>query len=101
MAEREKVIDGLNCHVKGDCAECPYREGWHTCNPTLESGLFADAIALLKAQEPVKPIHDQDVYPDGSVVVDLYFCGACEDEIEQGQKYCCNCGRPVKWIDKI
>ena len=50
--KREKVINGLECHVKGDCAECLYREGWHTCNPTPEIGLFADAIALLKAQEP-------------------------------------------------
>ena len=49
---RDDVIKGLECHVKGDCAECPYREGWHTCNLTPESGLFADAIALLKAQEP-------------------------------------------------
>lgn len=56
MTDREKVIKGLECHVKGDCAECPYREGWHTCNLTPESGLFADTLALLKAQEPQCPV---------------------------------------------
>ncbi len=50
--KREKVIKGLECHAKGECVECPYREGWHTCNMRPEEGLIADALVLLKAQEP-------------------------------------------------
>ena len=51
MIDREKVIKGLECCIKRDpddkmrCGECPY-EG--ACLNRLK----ADALALLKAQEP-------------------------------------------------
>lgn len=64
MNEREKVIKGLECCLpmttrKGlaDCKQCPYDR-----KITLEGGvtecchdLMADALALLKEQEPVEP----------------------------------------------
>ena len=49
----EKVIKGLECCSKGDCADCDnctYR-GIQTYVP-CESTLMRDALALLKAQEP-------------------------------------------------
>ena len=57
-----------------------------------------DVLELLKEQEPVKPIIEQDEYPDSTPKgFELYYCGACGDDIGDGQKYCSNCGRPVKW----
>lgn len=53
MNDREKVIKGLECCIKCDpddktrCGECPY-EG--ACLNRLK----ADALALLKAQEPIE-----------------------------------------------
>lgn len=62
----------------------------HEC---LDS-LHEDALALLKAQEPVEPIPglwDRDIQ--------LYKCGACGGEIGAGgiAKYCFHCGQAVKW----
>jgi len=54
--DREKVIRGLECCMVGDghspkCELCPYATvGDDTCQ-TMDD-LFADALALLKAQEP-------------------------------------------------
>lgn len=55
MSDREKVIKGLKCHVNGHphtrCHKCPYwgtgPHGSSECNV-----LAADALALLKEQEP-------------------------------------------------
>lgn len=50
--DREKVIKGWECHMEADtlkCADCPYREGWRTCN--FADTLFKDVYALLKEQE--------------------------------------------------
>ena len=46
------------------CADCPYREGWRTCN--FADTLFKDVYALLKEQEETKTI----------------ICPKCGDEIE-------------------
>lgn len=53
MTDREKVINGLECCSKGDCADCDNCTyyGMQT-NVPCESTLMRDAIALLKAQEP-------------------------------------------------
>jgi hypothetical protein len=94
MRDREKVIKGLECCVNdlGECDFCPYDEG----RGKLACGknLYSDAIALLKAQEPVKPIPglwDRDIQ--------LFICGECGGEIGAGgiAKYCFHCGRAVKW----
>ena len=49
----EKVIKGLECCSKGDCADCDNctYHGVQTDVP-CESTLMRDALALLKAQEP-------------------------------------------------
>lgn len=55
MEKREKVFKGLTCHVQENsrtrCHKCPY---WGTGPHGLSecSKLAADALALLKAQEP-------------------------------------------------
>lgn len=60
-----------------------------------------DALALLKApkkQEPIAPVVECDEYPDCTPKgFELYYCGACGDDIADGQKFCSNCGRRVQW----
>lgn len=59
MADREKVIKGLECCVlrdpddKHQCDDCPYRhpDGVITNSPCA-NGLMGNALSLLKAQEP-------------------------------------------------
>lgn len=53
MIDREKVIKGWECHMEADtlgCADCPYRQGWRTCN--FADTLFKDVYALLKVSVP-------------------------------------------------
>ena len=96
--DREKVIKGLECcgysHFMDKCQDCPY-DG-KDCFKKLKE----DAIALLKAQEPVEPTEpDED---------NMRYCGACGSPvgyevleapgIEYVQySYCPNCGTEVKW----
>jgi len=101
MAEREKVIKGLECCMVGDghspkCELCPYATvGDDTCQ-TMD-GLFADALALLKAQEPMKPTR----YQEGRWFK-TWRCGVCGGTLvfrngEDKPSYCTDCGRAVKW----
>lgn len=68
-------------------------------NTLVPQQLVLDAIALLKAQEPVEPIYGEDNY---------IRCGKCKHHIVgiiaqdtgnvmQIQKYCSECGQAVKW----
>lgn len=104
MIDREKVIKGLECCIPmterngiGDCCNCPYDR-----KITFEGGvtecchdLFTDALALLKAQEPVEPKRMRDAPREP------LRCGNCGAMIvifsDYTAKYCCKCGRAVKW----
>lgn len=92
MPDVKNVIKGLECcgytRFMDKCQECPY-DG-KDCFKRLK----VDALALLKAQEPVEPVPglwDRDI--------PLFNCGACGGEIGVGgiAKYCFHCGRAVKW----
>ena len=103
MAERDKVVKAFEfClmppsreELENDiCSheDCPYYREYN--GGKCVSALAADALALLKAQEPVEPIPglwDRDIQ--------LYKCGACGGEIGAGgiAKYCFHCGQAVKW----
>lgn len=81
-----ELSHGLTC----DC------EWWYNTAQMLK-----DAIAMLKAQEPVEPTIDThwetpSVYDD-DVKVTENKCGACGAEIDKWDKYCRVCGRAVKW----
>ena len=54
----------------------------------------ADALALLKEQEAVEPIHPE-------TADDPWFrCGSCGEEIVSEQfRFCPECGRKVLWHD--
>ena len=105
MPDREKVIRALEMHASGICnvlttngkEYCPYWENTDNCMVQL----LKDALELLKAQEPVKPIFDElDV--SGA-------CGNCGHALtyqkmfgenvlfEEQYKYCPECGRKVLW----
>lgn len=97
MLYREKVIEGLKFTLE--------ESGWDA-NAAYDQELMiqavADALALLKEQEPVEPIFDYDGR-------DVWRCGNChrnifhptrtdEDENEKNyRRFCFHCGREVKW----
>ena len=89
--KREKVIKGLEEFIADFKPFCGNKADWQR---------VYDALALLKAQEPVEPTEpDED---------NMRYCGACGSPvgyevleapgIEYVQySYCPVCGRPVKW----
>ena len=89
-----KVIKGLECCLAvTKCGTCPYNTGndsWCGNN----NQLLEDALALLKAMEPVKPVYSRMYNED----IAIYACGACGKEIGADcVKYCPHCGQAVKW----
>lgn len=87
MTEKEKVVQKLEEVI----AEAVYPDRPRKFMMPLE--LAEDALALLKAQEPVKPV------PDTSYGARPWWfvCGNCKLSVNEDQKYCSNCGRAVKW----
>ena len=95
MTDREKVIKGLECCSSAEeCGkQCPYWDDKGACRTHLE----ADALALLKAQEPMKPVVSEEKYGDA-----LDHCPSCERALPNGGEYgksyyCYKCGQAVKW----
>ena len=56
MEMKDKVIKGLECCSAYDyrCNDCPYQDDGGAEDDCYSDELYADALALLKAQEPVK-----------------------------------------------
>ena len=97
--EKWEVAEGLECCAVGaECDHCPYSKlnigGFEGCYQ-----MHQDALALLKAREPVKPVVD----------IDTWKCGNCGHALEHQKllgdnvlfheqyNYCPECGRAVKW----
>ena len=112
MPDREKVIKGWKCHIEAatlGCANCPYREGWRTCN--FADTLYKDVYAMLKEQEAelsfrnAKPIThtatklDDATCPScGNVVGEKIRTGAIGQSIVQVRwDYCRFCGQKLDW----
>ena len=92
MTDREKVIKGLECHMAMlACDKCPYYCG-DTCSGIDD--VVYDAIALLKAQEPVEPILKREAW---NKYYNYYVCPVCGEDLVYEQNYCSECGRAVKW----
>lgn len=106
MADMEKVIYDIErciCHVPDACRDCSKFSG--VGNLKCMEDLMADALVLLKEQEPVKP----------TVSVDTWICSKCGHTLESQEliddkenpqvlvhelyQYCPNCGKKVKWND--
>ena len=105
MTKQEKIIAAYNCIndklPDKRCEKCPYGYGYLdqtgdnyfvTCNTEM---IMADAIALLKAQEPMKPVFEKQFRPD----IKYYKCGKCGTSLGANgiANYCMFCGRAVKW----
>ena len=93
MTDREKVIKGLECcaEMSGDeCRKCPYGDECLVPDfPCGMSHLAADALALLREQEPVPP---------DTAGAPWWRCGNCGGDIVTEQfKFCPWCGKAVKW----
>lgn len=86
---KENVIEGLELSYAYSNVD--------ECNTLVPQQLVLDALALLKAQEPVKPTR----YQEGRWFK-TWRCGACGGTLvfrngEDKPKYCTDCGRAVKW----
>ena len=86
--KREKVIGHLGI-LRTWCAVNPkYSMALSVNDCDKAVGWLDDAIEMMKAQEPVKPIENAG----------FYYCGACRYAFTSArQKYCTDCGRAVKW----
>jgi hypothetical protein len=67
MADRKKVIRGLELCAGTDCIGCPYR-GVSPC----QNKLAADALALLKEQEPRLMTLDEVLTAEDFVWAEIY-----------------------------
>ena len=92
--DREKIIKGIDiCLQHFQCGEdCPYYE--IGCMEQLRE----DVLAMLKAQEPVKPV-DVHMYRKMFVNVRSGYCPICNNPVdeEEGNNFCCSCGRRMNW----
>lgn len=99
--DREKVIKGWECHMEADtlkCADCPYREGWRTCN--YADTLYKDVYALLKEQEPILLENQHKPYGISTNANSPWIsrCPRCGKKVEGKQtRFCKYCGQAVKW----
>ena len=102
MVDRAEVISQLErCTLQTDlpirthrdaCAICHYKRD-DRCNFT---SLMADALALLKEQEPVVP---KKWVPKGQAMARVmgYYCPVCNTNVTHGDRFCHWCGRGLKW----
>lgn len=96
MPDREKVLKGLERCYKRDkaCIYCSYH------GECCTSRLARDALALLKAQEPVLLL-DQHKSGDHFINANSPWkstCPRCGKKIEGRQtRFCKYCGQAVKW----
>lgn len=95
---REDVIKGLECCAEmsgGKCRECPYsKECFDTNLPYGMPHLAADALAMLKEQEPRTALNIIKVH-EGT----LGNCPTCGAELIDyyNETHCGRCGQAVKW----
>jgi len=89
MIDREKVIKGLECCITDRCEDCPYEDICYGDNDVeLFDTLARDALALLKAQEPIEArLHlcesCMKEYPECDATIDgiEFGCGVGNDNI--------------------
>lgn len=107
MPDREKVIEALEaCVLKDpddsmDCRHCPRCNYGAFITTSCINGVMADALALLKAQEPIAPVKvnrymETDENGDW-FSTETYDCGNCGVELHGKANYCYLCGMAVKW----
>lgn len=105
MNKFEKTIKGLKCCILRDpddhqrCEECSYNHH-EISNAPCSNRLKADALSLLKMQEPMSPIIKQEMDDICSCIDNIAYCRRCGARIGRlKQNYCSDCGQAVKWDD--
>lgn len=88
----KKVINGLEDSLANN--GCGFMDGVGELFAVSGEDL-QNALALLKAQEPVEPKKLMEKSKNGYRW--RFYCGKCGDEIDRLDKYCRHCGRAVKW----
>lgn len=105
MDKLEKVMKGLECcsQMAGEmCRNCPYANECEEGKGILAGAahLAADALELLKAQEPI--LLENQHKPGGHFINAnspwISRCPQCGKKVEGRQtKFCKYCGQAVKW----
>lgn len=87
----EKVIKGLQEAVDWLSTE--------TSLTVVDQWVVRDALALLKAQEPVAPVVDIDTWKCGNCGHTLEYQQLLGDNVlfHEQYNYCPECGKAVKW----
>ena len=92
--QRKNVIKGLEWALKNMVD--PFNDfrfaGYDGPIVLLNEPIVRDALALLKAQEPVKPVIDKT-----TSFWTLWRCGTCGTTLIATDRFCGKCGRAVKW----
>ena len=102
MTDREEVIKGLECCTKQsvECkSECPYYDSKKRLGTDCFDVLKADALALLKAQEPKQVKRDRQCEIAPNEWIRKGICPCCQQEIRYvyNRAFCGFCGQAVKW----
>ena len=103
MADRERVIEHITDCVR--IADCQINHNW----VFVRADILKDALALLEAQEVVKPYVECSEHTGTK----WFICGSCEQPMIKitpnavypnycpsntvYPNYCPECGRKVKW----
>ena len=107
MDELEKVINALECRLDINhekykhCLSCKYRDDIdHLQWACMTDGILEDALALLKAQQPI--LLENQHKPYGHFINAnspwISRCPKCGKKIEGKQtRFCKYCGQAVKW----
>ena len=99
MADLEEIMRGLQ--IERECVSRDCDRDCGKCDLAQDKGwllsVYDGALELLKEQEAVECINNHGIL----------LCGRCKNIIgyDDGYgrsykgKFCCECGRPVKWDD--
>ena len=95
MPDRRKVVRGLEVCSAGKCDSCCPYKGCPRC--TLQ--ILEDALALLKAQEPMEVFSDRQCETKPLEWERCGFCPKCHQVVkwELNRAYCGFCGQELKW----
>ena len=96
MSDIDKVIKCLTMCRRCECDNCTLEDkSGYPWDCTARENMIDYAIAKLKELEAVKP---RSVSRHGANPQIQHFCGNCNAILfRHKQKYCFNCGRPVRW----
>lgn len=94
MADKEKIVNGLECCSESSgygCNYCPYGDECRKATLMGCAHLCRDALELLKEQEPVHVQKREFAH------MWFWCCGSCGVAITEGDRFCRMCGKEMKW----